>query len=78
MSTMSIRLPNSLHAAARELAAEEEISINQLIASALAEKVAALRTVDYLQQRGALGNMDEFKQIMSKVPHVTPEAYDRL
>jgi predicted HicB family RNase H-like nuclease len=35
MITISLRLPNSLHKQARELAEKEEISINQLIATAL-------------------------------------------
>ena len=45
MSTMSLRLPESLHERARELAKREGVSINQLIATALAEKVSALDTV---------------------------------
>ncbi len=55
MSTMSIRLPESLHQRARELAQREGISINQLIATALAEKVSALDTVAYLEKRAAQG-----------------------
>jgi hypothetical protein len=36
MSTLSLRLPKSLHERARALAQEEGVSINQLIAMALA------------------------------------------
>ena len=39
MSTISLPLPESLHRQARELAEQEGISINQLIATSLAEKV---------------------------------------
>jgi hypothetical protein len=53
MSTMSLRLPESLHEKAREMAEREGISINQLVATALAEKLAALMTVDYLQERAS-------------------------
>ena len=42
MSAMSLRLPNSLHEAAKELAEREGVSVNQLVASALAEKLAAI------------------------------------
>jgi predicted HicB family RNase H-like nuclease len=38
MSALSVRLPASLHRVAREVAAEEGVSINQLITSALGEK----------------------------------------
>jgi len=48
MSALSIRLPESLHQRVRELSAREGISINQLIAAALAEKMSAIMTADYL------------------------------
>lgn len=53
MTAISLRLPESLHNLARELAQEEGISMNQLITLALAEKVSALRTESYLAARGA-------------------------
>ena len=55
MSTMSLRLPDSLHEMARQLAEEENVSVNQLITLALAEKISALKTADYFQQRGGRG-----------------------
>lgn len=60
MSTLSLRLPDSLHEKVRELAAEDDISINQFIATAVAEKMAALLTLDYLAERGARGNRAVF------------------
>ena len=78
MSTLSVRLPNSLHNAARELAQKEDISINQLIASALAEKVSALMTEEYLEERARRGNLADFQRIMDKIPHIEPELHDRL
>jgi predicted HicB family RNase H-like nuclease len=38
MTAISLRLPESLHRIARELAEEEGVSMNQLITLALAEK----------------------------------------
>lgn len=38
MSTLSLRLPESLHERTREIAKKEGVSINQLVPSALAEK----------------------------------------
>ena len=46
MSTLSLRLPNSLHDRIRKLAEAEGVSINQFIATAAAEKMAALDTDD--------------------------------
>ena len=49
MSALTIRLPNSVHQKIKELAARDEISVNQFIASAAAEKMASVMTLDYLK-----------------------------
>jgi predicted transcriptional regulator len=77
MSTISLRLPESLHKKVRELAKSEDVSINQLITTALAEKMSALMTVDYLQERAARGDRAEFERAMSKVADVEPDEDDR-
>jgi len=78
MSTMSLRLPVSLHRKAKELARQEGISINQLVATALAEKISALAAGEYLEQRAARGNRRKFDRALSKVKDVKPEEHDRL
>jgi hypothetical protein len=78
MSTISLRLPDSLHATVRELAREESVSINQLITLALAEKLSALLTEEYLGRRAKRGNRQKFHQAMAKVADVEPEDYDKL
>jgi len=77
MSAMSLRLPESLHQAAKELAAREGISMNQLVATALAEKLAALMTVEDLD-RAKRGSRKKFLAAMARVPDVEPEPWDRL
>lgn len=73
MSTISLRLPESLHKQARELAKQEDISINQLIATAVAEKMAALMTVEYLAERGARSSRRNFDAVLAKVrKHARP------
>ena len=52
MSTISLRLPESLHERVRLLARRDSVSINQMITLALAEKISALMTEDYLHERG--------------------------
>ena len=56
MSTMSLRLPESLHDKIRELAEKEGISMNQLVTTAVAEKVSALLTEEYLETRARRGS----------------------
>ena len=78
MSTISLRLPESLHEHLRELAERENVSMNQFITLALAEKISALATADYIQQRAARGSRDKFEQAMAKVADVEPLACDVL
>jgi hypothetical protein len=78
MSILSVRIPNSLHDDAREIAKMEDISLNQLIATSLAEKVSAIRAHNYLEERAGRGSLEDFQRIMSLVPDVDPEPYDRL
>ncbi|MGC1378090.1 MAG: toxin-antitoxin system HicB family antitoxin [Anaerolineales bacterium] len=78
MSTLSLRLPDSLHKYARELAKAENISINQLVTLALAEKIAAIGAQDYLEKRARRASEAEFDKAMAKVADVEPPEYDRL
>jgi hypothetical protein len=78
MSTISLRLPDSLHKQIRLLAAQENVSINQLIMLAVAEKVSALATEDYLEARAQRGNRAKFEQAMAKVAQQPPDDYDLL
>lgn len=72
MSSLSLRLPNSLHDRVRRLAEAEDISINQFISTAVAEKISALMTSDYLAERGRAGSREAFDAVLGKVPDVPP------
>ena len=78
MSTLSLRLPESLHDMARELAKEENISINQLITLALAEKISALKTEQFFEERARRASRSKFERAMAKVAKIEPPEYDRL
>ncbi len=78
MSTISLRLPNSLHKQAIELAKIDDISIDQFVAQALAEKIAVLMAKDYLENRAKSGSREKFEQALAKVPEREPEEYDKL
>lgn len=62
MSRFSLRLPGSLHEKVRELAQEERISINQFITTALAEKISALITEEYLNERAERASREKFER----------------
>jgi len=76
VSILSIRLPDSLHDIVRKMSKEDNISINQFVASALAEKVTALKTEEYISERAKRGSREKFLEILSKVPNVAPEKFD--
>lgn len=78
MSALSLRLPQSLHRQLRELARREGVSINQLVSTAVAEKIAALMTEDYLGARAKRGTRAKFDRVLAKVQDVEPDDNDRL
>ena len=78
MSALSLRLPESLHKRLADLAEREGISINQLIATAVAEKMAALDTEAILTARAARGSRTRFLAALGKVPDTEPIPGDEL
>jgi hypothetical protein len=76
MSTISLRLPDSLHNTVRKLAEKDSTSINQFITIALAEKISALMTEDLLKSRAKRGDRNKFEQALSKVADVAPLDFD--
>src|SRR6266571_2280214 len=78
MSSLSLRLPESLHEKIRELAERDNISINQFIATAVAEKAATLLTVDYLETRARRADTKLLDRLLKRVPDVAPIPGDEL
>jgi len=78
MSAISLRLPASLHKKVRELAKKEGVSINQFVSTALAEKLSALLTAEYLSSRGRRGDRKRFSKVLAKVKDRDPDQDDRL
>ena len=60
----------------RELAERDDVSINQFIATAVAEKMSALLTLEYLEERAKRGNRAAFLGILARVPDVPAAAGD--
>lgn len=77
-NVLSLRIPKTLHNQVRELAKEEGVSMNQFVMLALAEKVAALQAIDYLEERAKRGSREKLLAVLAKAPDVEPEEYDKL
>lgn len=78
MSTISVRIPDSLHRRIKILSEKEHVSMNQLIALAVAEKVSVLEAEEYLADRASRADKKKFLSVLDKVPSVEPEDYDKL
>lgn len=75
---LTVHLPNSLHRELTALAEAEGISLNQFLMLAAAEKMSALRTIDYLKAEAHKGNRANFEYLLAAVPDAEPEKMDRL
>ena len=78
MSTLTIKMPESLAQQLRECAAKEGVSVDQLLSSAAAEKLSALMTVEHLRQRAIRANRDDFVAFLDASPDVPPMPGDEL
>ncbi len=78
MSAVSLVLPESLRRRAAVLAADDGISLDQFVATALAEKVAVLDADSYIRERVARGSREKFERVLAMAPDVEPEERDRL
>jgi predicted transcriptional regulator len=78
MSTLNIQLPDSLYNSLQRLAEQDGISMDQFVALAIAEKIAALTTERYLQERANRGDRASYEAVLAKVPDVEPELHDKL
>jgi predicted DNA-binding ribbon-helix-helix protein len=75
---MSLRLPDYLHNNIREIAENEHISVNQLVTTAIAEKVSALATEKYLNDMSAKGSVQVFDSVIAKVKSRPPLPGDEM
>ena len=78
MSEVTVHIPESLQRSIEALAQKEGYSLDQFLASAAAEKMAALRTLDYLRREAANGRREDFDRFLAAVPDETPADTDRL
>ena len=78
MSIVQVQIPDSLHKSLADLAGRDGISVDQFISTAIAEKLSALMTEDYLKDRAGRGDRAKYEAILAKVPDVEPEEYDRV
>ena len=78
MSNYTLRLLASLKAEAEKVAEEEGTTLNQFINVALAEKLAALRTARYFQERAACADLETFDCFLETSGNEPPRRGDEI
>jgi hypothetical protein len=78
-STYPLKLPTSIKKAAQRLAQEDGVSLNQWIASAVAEKVGVMETAaTFFQKRAGKATGDGLMRFLRNAPNVAAEPEDKL
>jgi hypothetical protein len=72
MTTIQAQVPGPLAKQVEELAAQEKVSVDQIVSIALAYQVSAWRTRDTVATRAKRGSWEKFDHVMAKVRDVPP------
>lgn len=78
MTSYALRVPDHIMEQAREAAAEDKVSINQILVSFIAEGLGHRRGLKTMRDRAARADMGAVSSILDKVPDVPPEAGDEI
>ncbi len=78
MANYALRVPESLFSYARQVAEEEQVSMNQFFVTAIAEKISALKTETYFRERQARGDLTAFDTWLAASPTAPPLDGDEL
>lgn len=77
-STYPLRLPPSLKAAVERASKEDGTSINQFVVTAVAEKLAALKTADFFAERRGNANVEAARRLLRRTGGQAPAQDDVL
>lgn len=77
-SIYPLRLPASLKMAVREISEEDGTSINQFVATAVAEKIAVMRTAEFFAERAGDADIQAARRLLKRSGGEPPEPSDRL
>jgi len=69
---LKLHLPDSLATSLKEFSGSEHITMDQFISTAIAEKLSALRSYDYLEEKSKKGTASFLRDALSKVSDDEP------
>ena len=76
--TFPLRLPRSLKRAVERQSKEDRTSINQFVATAVAEKLSALQTAEFFADRKARADFKTFDKLMKRRGGKSPRVGDEM
>jgi hypothetical protein len=78
-ATIPVKLPPSLGNAARKLAEEDGVSLNQWVSVAVAQKISSVETAEaFFKRRSKDAEQVDFLEILRSAPDRTPDPGDEL
>src|SRR2546421_12106564 len=77
-NTFPLRLPRSVKAEVKRRAKEDGISVNQFVATAVAEKLAAMNTATFFAERRERADMKAFDRLMHREGCEPPQPDDEI
>ena len=75
-SNYALRLPASLKREVEKVARDDGTSLNQFIVTAVAEKLSALRTADFFEERRKRADVDAALEVMTRMRGEAPRDGD--
>jgi hypothetical protein len=76
--TYPLKLPASIKRAAERLAKEDDVSLNQWISAAVAQKIGAVETADFFRRRAGTAKAEDLKAFLDRAPDVPPMPGDEI
>jgi hypothetical protein len=77
-STYPLRLPRSVKAEVERRAKRDGTSVNQFVATAVAEKLAAMNTADFFSERRHRADFAAFDRLMKRKGGEPPRPDDKV
>ena len=79
MSQLTVQLPDWVCKRAEQLAANDGVTVDQFVATAVVEKISVIGKTGYIAQRAAKANEEAFVRVLAMVPQGDPdEPWDKL
>ncbi len=78
VTELTIKIPDKLHRIACEVSEKNNIPVDEIIAASLAQHLFRIIPDPYLEERAARATGEGFSYVLSRVPDVPPDDYDRL